>query len=366
MNSKQRKHYRIGLVLLFILEIIFVIAHALYIYSYNKSVHKITGESKNKEISVDIHARGDETSSWIIRDLDLNGIIYDVEIKNESESELYSWTLRMNIKQDCYINQFWNGEVEIHQYVGSKDEVVQRLNLAKYSKDELKVDYMINDTDLLIPLKKGDYIIYHPSIVIKEQPISIDDSVVVGVILYYKDSLDLTDYEMDYTSHKEFTEGIGFFVICILIVAWLFLCAMYFSIIIIYKSAEKEMELRKAGISCMADLYEIIYIIDITEDTLTPVGVSEENDEARPKDLGANAQLKNMFDYDSTEEYKDLMIVFADLETLPRRLEKRDSIAIEYLSKYHGWCRIRYFAMDREEGKPVDKVIFTVQTINEE
>ena len=44
----------------------------------------------------------------------------------------------------------------------------------------------------------------------------------------------------------------------------------------------------------------------------------------------------------------------------------KGSIACNYLSKYHGWSQIRFFAMDREENQPLSRVLFTVQNIQEE
>ena len=52
--------------------------------------------------------------------------------------------------------------MEIHQNAGSDGETVQRLNLQDYKLEDVRLQYRF-DGDLLIPLSKGDYIIYYPA-----------------------------------------------------------------------------------------------------------------------------------------------------------------------------------------------------------
>ncbi|MCR5691065.1 MAG: HAMP domain-containing histidine kinase [Eubacterium sp.] len=126
------------------------------------------------------------------------------------------------------------------------------------------------------------------------------------------------------------------------------------------------MELRKSGISCMSDLYSLIYIVDLLEDKITPVWSSEEDDKERPKDLGANDQFTNLFNIDAEEKYKDNMVRFSNLTTLVERLRDRNSTTMEYVSKNYGWCRVTFIAMDRNENGDVDRVLFTIQLIDDE
>ena len=106
--------------------------------------------------------------------------------------------MQINIQGDCWINQFWNGEVEIHQYVGTDKEVVQTLDLSDYTESDLKLDYMMDGSDLLIPLQKGDYVIYYPTREFGEYPIMPGQQVTVGGVFYYADSLELSDYTVHY------------------------------------------------------------------------------------------------------------------------------------------------------------------------
>jgi hypothetical protein len=175
-------------------------------------------DEMSDETSMDIHYRGNNTSTWIKRDMDIYGIISDVRVYNGSSSVISSWTLRVNIKGPCYINQFWNGDVEIHQHVGRDDEVIQTLNLANYDEKEIKLDYIINESDLLIPLDEGDYFVYYPEESMREMPIKSGDETVVGFIMYYDDNIDLSDYTFYYYFSRSYFEGPVFLIICLLLV----------------------------------------------------------------------------------------------------------------------------------------------------
>ena len=186
------------------------------------------------------------------------------------------------------------------------------------------------------------------------------------MLLYFKEDIDLTDYRLDYCYKMGMMQGPLFPVICALLVLLCLLLGVYLTLSYAYRKAENDMELRKSGIACMAELYAAIYIIDLQADSITPVGMSEEADERRPKDLPANEQLKNLIDMDIVPEFRNLVQIFADLETIPDRMSKRNSLAVECKSERHGWIRLRFIAMEREEGHRLKKVLFTIQQINEE
>ena len=346
--------------------IVCAVVQLLVINYYNNKLHTVFGKDDSQEIYMDIHYRGDNTATWEKIDAGLTGVIYDGSIKNNSKYTLNSWTLTVNINNDCYLNQFWNGDVEIHQYVGTENATVQKINLANYDLDELKLDYIIDGSDLLIHLQPGDYIVYYPSSRINEYPIEPDGEIIVGMIVYYADELELTDYHLDYYYHINFTSGEGFIFFVALVAIWLVAFIIYATAFYINRKNASRDELRKSGISCMSELYSIIYIVNLIDDTLIPVYADEQSEGNRPKEMGANDQFTTLFLTDSEPEYMDLMLDFSDLETLPARMENRNNISIEYMSKSHGWNRIHFIAMDRKPGQPLEKVLFTIEQINEE
>ncbi|MCR4675143.1 MAG: response regulator [Lachnospiraceae bacterium] len=366
MTGVNKKRLHFILVILAAAIALMCVFHLLYVSAYNENLHTVKGNAKTEDTYMDLHFRGDSTSTWIKQDTGIYGSTYDGTLYNNSSNPIDSWMLYIYIHDDCYINQFWTGTVEIHQHVGSSDEVVQTLNLANYTEDELKLDYVMDASDLLIPLSEGDYIVYIPSEKNNETIIEGGENVVVGSIFYYKYGVDLSDYELKFYYHKEFTEGAGFVLINLLLLVWLFIFALYIITIRIYKKAELEMELQKSGIACMTELYSLMYIIDLSKDTLTPVGVLEEYDKARPKDLTATEQMKKLFETDPMDEYLEAMQTFGDLTTLKKRMKETNTLVIEYISKYYGWNRVRFIAMDRKVGDPLEKVLFTVEQIEGE
>ena len=348
------------------------IIHFFYIRNVNSSVHATKGADKSNYIYFDLAERGESTSTWLKRDyslyyskVDLTGTTVDGTLYNNTSESVTSWALRVNIQNYCFINQAWNGEVEIHQALWTDKEVVQRINLQNYNLDDLEVEYLY-DGDLLIPLYSGDYIIYYPSEKYKEDTVAGGESVTIGMIFYYLDKINLSYYELDYNYHKAFTSGVGFWIFVFLVFLLFTEFVVCQSIYITYKNAKKQLELQKSSISCMSDIYSIIYMIDLKKDELIPVYADSESEKLRPHNMGAREQLLNMFRFDAEDEYLDFMLEFGDIATIPERLKNKNSIVCEYKSKLHGWNCIRYFVMERGADDSVTKVLFTIQDIGEE
>ena len=369
-NNNQDGLKKILAVLTLVILVVLVF-HIVRTVSFNSKVHTAKGPDDSKASYLDIGKRDDSTSSWVKRDFKLNGKkvdlkanTFDAVFHNNDSEEISSWKLRQNIKGDCFINNAWCGTMEIHQFVGTKDEKVQKIDLRNYKLKDVKLKHLY-DGDLLIPLKKGDYVIYYPSKKDDEVPIGPKSELTIGSIFYYVKDIDLSDYKVTYHYHKAFTEGMGAYATAILLLLWLGFFIMMQVARIYYKRAMNDMENRMSGIKYMADIYDIIYQADIEMDELRSLVADEGSEDNRPRNMGARDQLLNLFMYDAEEPYMELMQEFADISTLNERLTK-ESIACNYLSKTHGGSQIRFFAMDRKEGEPLRKVLFTIQNIHDE
>ena len=99
---------------------------------------------------------------------------------------------------------------------------------------------------------------------------------------------------------------------------------------------------------------------------MTPVSVDDKMERDRPKNRTAKELLSDMVRKDAEESYQERMLEFVDTDTLAERLKDRNSVAIEFRNVQYGWCALRFCAMDRSDGKPLEDVIFAVQNINEE
>ena len=268
MNSKYIKIFRLISLILIMITIILTIIHVCGIIVFNNQKHTSVGNAVNNPCYMFIHPRHDSTSTWEKIDMDLTGTIYDATLYNNSKDAINDWTMRINIKGDCYLNQFWNGQVEIHQNVGTDQERVQTLELNNYDISEIELNYIFDEADILIHLQEGDYIIYYPSDKFKETLVMPHSEVIVGGIFYYSDKMDMSDYSIEYNYSRRINQGVLYYLICIVGALALLTLVVYISLRVAYNRANKEMNLRISGISCMSALYEIIYIVDIVNENL--------------------------------------------------------------------------------------------------
>ncbi len=357
--------------LLAVATLVALVVHIAVLGIFNQHVLKVHGNDSSAASYMEIDTRKDSTSTWLKRDydlagqtVDLTGATIDGTLHNTSGDTMADWALRINIVGDCLINQAWNGEVEIHQNVGTAEEAVQRMNLQDYNLEDVQLAHYY-DGDLLIPLHAGDFVLYFPSQKFKEAPLAGNDSAKIGVIFYYLDSIDLSDYDLEFRYERTFTQGPTFLLFGFLFV----LCAVCVLVWLIgeraYKRAQTEMELRKAGLSSLSDMYAAIYIIDIASDEMTPVSVDEHTQRKRLWSVGARKFLGKIA-ADAAESYRDVVAEFTNVDTLAARLQERNSIVCEFVSGTYGWSSMRFFALDRIKGEPIEKIVCTVQDINDE
>lgn len=358
-------------VLIALLAVIFIgaVAQAVYIDAFNKTLHTAAGGDDTQQTNLQFNDRADSTSRWVKRDYDLYGQTVDIwaqtvdgTLSNNSDDAIASWKLTIDIEDDCFINNAWTGVVEIHQFAGTDQEAVQTLDLRAYDIADVELSHLY-DGDLLIPLQKGDRLVYHPSD--EEIEVAPHGELTMGMIFYFLDELSLSDYSIDYYYHRDFTHGIGFIALAALAVLWVFLLVGAIASNLSYRRAMRDMELRKSGLASMSSIYSIISFIDLENDELVNVYMDEKTKGTPPEGAGARQKLIDIFNRDTAEPYREVVLEFVDIGTLPQRLEK-ESIACEYVSKAYGWSSVRFFAVDREEGQPLKRVLLTIQDINDE
>ncbi len=359
------------LIIMPIVLVIAFISEILYLSNFNSREHVLDSSSQSKEVSFTIAGRSGDTNKWLKRDYDLYGETVDLTAQtidgtfvNGSKYQIDGWQLRVDVTGDIFLNQAWCGTMEIHQTVKGVEKV-QTLDLRACTTDDLSLDYLY-DGDILIPLTKGDYFIYYPSVKDSENVINAGSQLTWGFIVYYLDTPDFSNFQVTYQYHRTFFDGCNIYILMAGALIWVVLVLLYVTSDITYRHAVKEMELKKSGIRSLSDIYSIIYMINLPHDSLTPIFVDEASEKLRPRNLSASEQLTNMFDYDSAPEYKEMAEKFADLATLPERLKERNTVAFEYNSLHYGWCQVRFSAMDRTEEGRLENVIFTIQNIDEE
>ena len=370
-NKTRNPKLRNFLILLPIVIVVMMITEISYVINFNQKQHVVKSTDTDTDVSMAIAGRAGDANKWVKRDFELNGKQMDLNgqtmegaLVNGSAYEINEWSMRIDILDDCMINQFWCGTVEIHQNVKT-DEKVQTLDLRNCSPEDVELDYLF-EGDLLIPLSEGDYLIYYPSEKEGELPVDKNSQLTMGFIIYYFDEPDMSSYSITYSYNRHIRDGYNVYIIALLIAIWLILLLLYIVSNLTYKKAVKEMEIKKSGILCLSDMYSVIYMINLKTNELTPLVAEGDSEKLRPVNIPASEQLKGMFEHDSMDSFIDMALEFCDFSTLEQRLERRNTIAFEYISKNNGWCRTRFFAMDKNENEPLERVLFTIQNINEE
>ena len=320
-------------IICFIAMLIMFVVHIQILVMFNQREVTVHGNDSDSNAYMAIDSRANATSKWQKRDfsltedrtVDLNGQTIDGTMYNNSGDTIKEWGLRINITGDCFINQAWNGLVEIHQYVGTDREAVQKFNLQDYALEDVKLEYR-HDGDLLIPLQRGDYVVYFPNEVFLEMPLDNGDSVKIGMIFYYVDDLDLSDYDLTIHFHRNFTQGWSFIAFIVLAALWIISSAMYATGIYLFRNERKQMELRRSGLAGMSELYVAIYVINLPTGEITPVSESEYLEGLRTKYASARELLSNAVQGDAADAQLNTVLAFADTDTLAERLKDRDSI----------------------------------------
>lgn len=241
MDKTLKKRCRWFLIVLMAIIAGFI-ALQLETTEFNKREHTLNmGEQADySDCNVSIAARTGNADAWLKRvargdggeDM-YAGVTYDIVVQNRTKTEIRDWKLRVDITQDCEINSAWCGKIEFHQDVDG-DEKVQTLDLRKVSGKNtaftLDTEYL--DENLIIPMHKGDYFVYLPSVADREDTIAASDpaeeykSVRVGFIAYHPTNGDLTplkftDAAITYKLHKNLTDSLLFYLLLVALMLWM-------------------------------------------------------------------------------------------------------------------------------------------------
>lgn len=167
------------------------------------------------DFSIEIKPRGGDSGAWLkdpIYDEAGNelhgasvGTIYEMVVTNTSEATIADWTLELEMPEYLWLNNVWNGTMEIHQTT-SGESITQEVDLGEYTKTDIVLDYYIDHTGPMVPMNPGDSFVYLPSKEDNEMPLtSVNSSngknyALVGFIAY------IPDQTLDYIA--TFNQGI--------------------------------------------------------------------------------------------------------------------------------------------------------------
>ena len=173
-----------GILVIFVLAAILVAVRIHRSHDNDFTAVQSKGKSDSR-IGVDIHPRGGIGDDWeklamegTDHELLMNGITYAAIIENKMDTELPDWKMRIDIDQDMWLNNAWCGSFEVHQ-----GDNTQILDLRSVKPDKIILE-KLEDKDILIPLHKGDYLVYLPSEKEYETTIAANGFKEIGFIIY--------------------------------------------------------------------------------------------------------------------------------------------------------------------------------------
>lgn len=129
-----------------------------------------------------------------------NGRTIEITVANNSPYRINKWDIVYTAPCDMFLDKAWNGTVEIHQYNETNIETLSTEELPE-SAGSLNVCQF--EELYLIPLEKGDKIIYHPAeyeYPLEENTADVSNTTkTLGLIIYTEDdSFELNQLNLEY------------------------------------------------------------------------------------------------------------------------------------------------------------------------
>lgn len=354
---------------LFLLLFLTLIWYKVIEYDSNSSVISKNDNPSNIELQV---TGGHKSADFWETDIQLSdnpyerahytGETFSVQIANNHRYDIKDWQLKFNVNKECFLNGFWCGSVEVHQFRDGK-ELVNVLNTSGDDISNLEIDQNRFSDKLMLRLLPGDYLVYFPSEKEHEDVVNSKSSVGIGFNLYYQNSLDFTDWTLTYMNDLKMTNVRIFRAFLVLLVLWLAALIQFICISSVKRKLKIEMNKKINDISILADLYLEAYMINISEDMGYLVKGTEgslildlvgENVQER---LNANISVR------CADSYREQLVEFCNLDTISQRMKEVSSVAFEYFDAKLGWCILHMFKVDGEDH---NQVVLTLQDINEE
>lgn len=275
MGDKKKFSKKILMIpALFIIGILYAVTFIVN-KEFNENAHTIefqdgileSGKVHDHNLSVRIYPRGyddKDLSSWYhtyhvkgqekdLLERHATGTIYEMEIVNLTDDEVASWNAEIYMPVDTMFNSGWNGVFTLHQYADTEDNTYEFIN-NKVNVRNLKLDYIYDQAVLLIPMHKGDYFTYEPSLESNEYPIAPSgsevnekNSKIIGFITYTENAkpdyvMTFSKGKITYRMHRSIFHENLFYVASVLLWAWLILAVAMLIVDIKMRQIKKEQQ----------------------------------------------------------------------------------------------------------------------------
>lgn len=119
-------------------------------------------------------------------------------------------------------------------------------------------------------------------------------------------------------------------------------------------------------LSALAKVYLTMHTIDLETNTCTQTKSTKEVSKFVNKPTDASQQMKSVMNYICDDEFKEKVLEFTDLSTLPERMKGKQSISFEFISKVDGWVRASFVTATVDSEEKPKTVLFTTRIIEKE
>lgn len=380
--AREKKYGRLialGLSVFLVLMLIDFSVHVHKTNEFNRLERKVS-MGEYAECTVELYPRGGAADSWDKRNVvvegetvTFTGTTYDCAVKNFGDTKISGWTLRIGINRDCYINNSWCGTTEIHQTdPATGEETSQRVDLRDYDKRDLRLRHFLVDQDLYIPLSKGDYIIYHPSELSGEFPVSAFNGspgkIVSGFIFYHRKGCEPEfTCEMSYRLERPILHGAQPKILLVGLVVWVLLVVVRLTFSLTSSNLRRE---SASVIRAISNIYSNLYKINLDRDTFQEIRAEESVGSFFAGFTSARQAFRQLpdalFRHDNIKEVRD----FCDVDAWRGRLMESDSCSADFRAAPPGgkprWTRTSLIVCRRNSKKRPVEVICAMQDVDDE
>ncbi len=131
------------------------------------------------------------------------------------------------------------------------------------------------------------------------------------------------------------------------------------------KNALQEVQLSNEIVAAIAKTYQYISRIDIQADRFEEIVNRDKNHLDFIKSGVLSENNKRVCGKYVSEEYIDTFLKFTDITTLPERMEKEESIDLEYRMKDGNWHKMRFIEKKRDENGQLTHALCAIRSISE-
>lgn len=330
------------------LTIIILLGLGLRFYQvkyFDKRPVSVSSVVKSNAVSVEVHEIDPDEDIWetvIQQSEDPNdvevytGATCSITIHNLQSFRIKDWKLRLNIKGDVYLNNFWCGQAEIHQFRDG-EEIVELVDSRNIDMSTTKLDHNEYSSVPLISLHSGDYIIYIPSKEARETSITANGIMGIGLILYYTDDVDLSDNVLSYYNVRKVTDGPIFKLIEAAVVLLVIMSIIYAVSTFTYRHTKNAVESETyAIINGLSMEYKSLWLIHTKSKTLQLVRYLNENDVQNAVSIATgfrdyNTSVRYYINHYVDEADRDRVWENSNFEALTANLAENPFYTVNYL-----------------------------------